>query len=535
MPNAAGFPDIVPYAEWIKGTALTGKPRSADMKKLDEAVLWYEKCGNRVMLERLREALANWQRSKGAGDLWKKSERNHSRMITLLDAQLRGTTDSDALLGVADFMAPAMINARLGVLYLFGNLSIDETLFSVGLEGSLDIAVAGMSHVAATERIKDENSTAADAWEQRAARLDLAKGSIVSAGQILRGGEVLRGASKPPTQSKLRAAWDWLREKLNEVAAKVMALIRERLSSAKDALAAQFSLEALPGHIRKVCDYLAEKFLEKAAPFISAGLDIARVLGTTIDAGLTKFREWMAARDVSVLAGHPGTICEAIRRAMSMSVGQGLFDTLKGGLKLGTEFMTAGAGALATLLAAVLETLVKMIWRMVEIARMNTFFRQAGEHWRTRGVGGLHEQPIRFNAWFRGYAMSSPSLAILALNTGICGDKMHFLQMFRADGAAISQSTFSAGVTYVDSLKVWGARYLRDVGYTFTSGDQMVNALLENALAVNGPLPGAGRKAWQVALGFLSGEGLNVEPRGRVLAEFSRDDLRRARVALPTP
>ena len=96
-----------------------------------------------------------------------------------------------------------------------------------------------------------------------------------------------------------------------------------------------------------------------------------------------------------------------------------------------------------------------------------------------------------------------PALSVLALNSGICGDKMHFLKMFKDDTAVITQATFSAGVKYVDELKVWGSKFLDDAGYSFSSDDPVVTGLLTLAQSHRQESGKAG-KAWNAALGFLN-------------------------------
>ena len=61
--------------------------------------------------------------------------------------------------------------------------------------------------------------------------------------------------------------------------------------------------------------------------------------------------------------------------------------------------------------------------------------------------------PIAFNQWLKGYSLSLPVLPVLALNTGITGNKVLFLQMYQSNDQVVSQSQFDAGVSYLDGLK----------------------------------------------------------------------------------
>ena len=65
------------------------------------------------------------------------------------------------------------------------------------------------------------------------------------------------------------------------------------------------------------------------------------------------------------------------------------------------------------------------------------------------------------------------------MNSGICGSKMSWPSMFKEDGNPISTEAFRDGAAHVDSLKVWGADYLRNSGFAFSSSDEMVGSLLK--------------------------------------------------------
>ena len=207
----------------------------------------------------------------------------------------------------------------------------------------------------------------------------------------------------------------------------------------------------MPALLRKLVDFLCGKLLATLAPFIGAGLDIAKGIANTVDSSITKYREWVQGRDVQLLAGHPGTIVEAIRRAMKLSIGSGVYDIVKGGASLGLQFASQGASTIIDAVVSIMETLAKVIWKIVEIKRIKRFCEQAKGYWDARMQrDALHTRPIAFNGWFKRYAVPIPALSVLALNSGICGDKMHFLAMFKDDENIVTQAEFTAGCKYVD-------------------------------------------------------------------------------------
>ncbi|MDH5540571.1 MAG: hypothetical protein OEY03_14315 [Rhizobacter sp.] len=516
MPGAnATLPAVMTFAEWKKGTARTLHTRSRELKAVDVALEQYEHTPSAMRFARVKEAFGAWKKSKGPGDAWKGSARDQNQIITLLDQQLRGVGDTDVAGGAQAFMEPALINSRLGALYLFGHMDCDDSVFKVALHGAIDLTTASLDYAGGDSNVamgqassalgkgKDAAGKGADFVENKIRAASAGGGTVTS--QQLLGGNVV-----PPTDGRMRQIWESIKATLYEYAQKIWDAIRAQLAGAKQKFAdllsdpAASALAVLPGMLRKLCDLLAGKFLAAAAPFIGAGLDLAKGLANTIDSGVTKFKEWLSGRDVVLLAGHPGTIVQAIRRAMWFSVGEGLYDTVKGGLKLGLEFASSGASVIGALIVSIVEALVTTIWRVIEIIRMRGFFKQAAQYWQVRGeAGALHTRPIAFNNWFKGYAVDMPALSVLALNSGVCGDKMHFLKMYSDDTSVIPQSAFDQGCKYVDELKVWGSKFLGDAGFSFSSQDPVVSGLLKLAQS-HTKETGKGAKAWNAALGFLN-------------------------------
>ena len=74
-----------------------------------------------------------------------------------------------------------------------------------------------------------------------------------------------------------------------------------------------------------------------------------------------------------------------------------------------------------------------------------------------------------------------PAIAVLTLNSGICGDKMVYLSMFNDHDVPITSQEFLRGASYLDHLKVWGVDYLDKCGYSFYSSDPFVAAILDHA------------------------------------------------------
>ncbi len=142
---------LVPYDDWIKHTESLGARRSDELRVLDAALRGYQTDKSQAALTRVKNALNAWKKSQGVGDAWKKSRRNKDGYVELLTTQVEKGGDTDTAWGTTpDFMHENLINARLGVIYLFSHLTVSPRIFNVLLEGGLSIAGAAVSYAGAT-------------------------------------------------------------------------------------------------------------------------------------------------------------------------------------------------------------------------------------------------------------------------------------------------------------------------------------------------------------------------------------------------
>ncbi|EEA01207.1 hypothetical protein BH160DRAFT_3459 [Burkholderia sp. H160] len=506
----ASLPDIIPYDEWLRGTSSLLQVRSSALKNLDEQILLYHRDRTVYQFHLLVSAFEFWQGTIGPGDVGKDASRNGSNYFTLLDHQLQGKGDTDAAAGAQDFMTPDLINSRLGVLYLFGNLEIEDDTFKVLLEGAFDITNAGLglapdSNEAASiaSDVLDNSlvqKSASVALEQVQKKIIKRKEpTLESSGQLMTSSITL-----PALSSAAQRLYEAIRAKVEEGAKRLWEMIRDKVADIRNDPGG-FALDTMPALLRKLVDFLCHKLLATLAPLIGASLDLARGIANTVDSSITKYREWVQGRDVELLTGHPGTIVEAIRRSMKLSIGAGVYDMVKGGASLGLQFASQGASTIVDAVVSIMETLAKVIWKIVEIKRIKRFCEQAKEYWDARMQrDALHTRPIAFNGWFKRYAVPIPALSVLALNTGICGDKMHFLTMFKDNETIITQAEFTAGCKYIDNLKVWGSSYLGDAGFAFKSDDATIKGLLTLAES-HTEVQTWDLKLRKAILGFLNG------------------------------
>ena len=505
MPNPP--PKVMRAEEWYVGTAKTFAKRGTLLTKLDVALFAYERRPNPETLEKLKAAFTAWIDAKGGLDKALLVKRNKRDTVTLLHEQLYGDGESGSLPLRLDLNRAGMIDARRGVVYLFSHMDIKDGIFNIIMHGAIDLASASVSFASATQTIADEAkgidpTKDAELTAQGKASTGLGltqKATDFAAPKIEK--KLAKSQALPftgtdlapkkipytffntptpePTDSKLRQIWNWLVEHLANLANKVIAIIRAKaLGIWGDKSAA--AMEYLPKIARTVINKILAKWLASAAPIIGGILEIGGGILNTMTAAAEKYKEWVTGKGVELMGGHPSTVAQAIRNAMWLSVGEGLYNTLKGGVNLGINFAAAGASAIVSLVISVVEAVATTCWHLVEIMRIRTFFDEARDMWkRIDNSDSLHLQPTAFNKWYSSYALTIPALAVLTLISGICGDKMRYLQMYKADDHVIDQSAFDHGVTYLDNLKIWGYEYLDNAGFSFESSDPLVTHMLE--------------------------------------------------------
>jgi hypothetical protein len=537
--NLAGAPvvELVAYQTWMKETSTLFGGRGDLLKRVDYALAQYQAEPCALALWVLKRQFTEWKGSKAD---WTASSRNQNDLVTLLDRQLAGGRDVDILSPELAFMEEGLIHARLGIVYLYAHLDCDN-FFNILTHGVLDVASAGIEYGSDFLTDADRAAGIDPDKDQRISDLGTASSTMQKTSQVTDkieaavrnkiGNQSLQGTSidlqpktryatpvwltydaPPPPSGPLRALWEKIKEKLYAVAEKLYQMVRAKIDWGKDkakeiwADKREAAVEYVPGLLRKLVNFLLGKLIATVAPLVGGALDIAKGIFNTIEAVVDKVSEWQDRKNVKLLAGTPTTTCEAIRGAMTLCIGEGLYDTLKGTANLAMDVgmgVSAGGTAIAKLVIAVVEALTTTIYRLVEIQRMRNCFADARGMWLVRdSEHALYKHPIVFNNWFKSYALTTPALAMLALNSGICGDKMHFLQMFQDDTKVIAQASFDAGVKYVDDMKIWGASYLTDAAFNFVSNDAMTRGLLELAKSHKDPGESVAKR---LISGFLNG------------------------------
>jgi hypothetical protein len=461
-------PKLIPYDEWRRKTDVIGRKRSAELVGLDHALRGYETTPTDANRDVVQRALDTWKLSQGPGDEWKKSARNKSKRVELLTTLLSGGADSDAAWGLQpNFMHDDLVHSRLGVLYLFSHMSVNPKLFNVILEGGLAVTGSFVSYAGLSTADGGLGNTDA-MWTTR----------TMPAVMTAIGNDFIDGAWSSGQQHIVQPA---LRGKFESFSQAVRNWFAEFARKLLDSLKAKWNCELPIGVAKAVTNSVCGALLNvTAAGIVSGVLDTTRGVVVSTDAAITKFKAWRSGQDVVVAPGHPTAVVDAISRGMWMSLGEGMWQLLKGATNIGIAFGTAGAGLITGIVIAGAEMMAKVFYRLFEVLHMERFFGEAAKHWRHRDMpNALHRQPFAFGRWYRNFVLNTPALAVLTLNSGVCGDKMIWLSMFREDTTPISTDAFQKGVTHLDSLKVWGVDYLKQAGFSFRGTNEMANRFVQ--------------------------------------------------------
>lgn len=445
---------------WRKDTKVTASIADPAGKKkfdaLDKAVVAYLAAPSSVAFAALRHALLEWtghMDGRGGAGAWRKSEHNRMLAVSALYAVVEGKGDSDNATGMPDFMSEGMINARLGILYLFGNLTCDEGKYRIVTHGLLDFSG------------KDSGGLA------KAAR------RAVEAAECL--------APFPPGVPERSALREQVSRALRKVGDSITQGVFSQMAVDGDADDVGGGVEAIwnviPGGLQLVCDQIAERVVQRTVPFAVNTVALGTGLAHAIKAGAERFGVHCRKKDVALLPGVPTTIVDGIKRGMNLALVDDVYGVLRSGGSLTLAGLTGVlAGTVVDVAFSAIEALVAFARRVYDLHRMRLFTDEARAMWARRGQpGSLHLQPYAFNRWYRRTAMRVPAIPVLTLTSGVCGDKMRMLCLFSAEGEVVTQKHLDAGVAYIDKLKEWGAGYLGECGYLFTSPDPLVRALIE--------------------------------------------------------
>ena len=445
------------YATWNKDTylppAVTDLTGQAKFKVLDKAVEAYLKTSSQANLTTMRNALYDWTGYKDQSDgtgAWKKSHRNKKLSISMLMAAIEGSGDTDAGLGMPDFMSESMLKSRLGILYLFAHLACDEGVFRFATNGLLDLNGKGEAKGKPAQR---ETGSEAIGAKQPA-----------------------RNASEEAVRTEVAKA---LRETGDALANAACGQAEDGLDDSTTTHVSRM-WDMIPGGKEAVCSYLADKLMDEISPFLANSVHTVAGFRKAVQAASDRYALHVRGKAVVLVPGVPTSTIDGVKRAMDLSLAGDVYGVLKSGAVLAMEGLApAVAGMIAEMAFSAVEALITITRKVYELYRMRVFTHEAAAYWVQRdAVTSLHRQPYAFNRWYRKAALRVPAIPSLAMKSGLCGDKMHMLCMFTSQGEVITQQRFDEGVVYIDKIKAWGTDYLAGCGYAFSSKEKLVASAL---------------------------------------------------------
>ncbi len=163
------------------------------------------------------------------------------------------------------------------------------------------------------------------------------------------------------------------------------------------------------------------------------------------------------------------------------------------GLDIGDSFLTAvlsaGKGAagvvgspLASTLISVISTALRCIAsvciKVWQASRLKQFFKEAEEYWQKKE---LFNDAVKFNEWFRSYALTIPLVSACALNFAGCSNPIFFFKMLDdADGRPYcGESAYAAATGSLYRTNKSLCEFAKNQGIELTSKDPVINNVIK--------------------------------------------------------
>lgn len=263
----------------------------------------------------------------------------------------------------------------------------------------------------------------------------------------------------------------------------------------KSAWASRYDIDTARkmGALLKKCSVVLIDFITRnALPFLGGAVDLGTGLFRTIREAANRIAAWNDRRNIRLQSGHPEELANAIEHQMSLGIGGGLLDMLKGAAKVSVGVFLPGLGSLVSVVISGIEWMVKLVMRLSEYFGIEQFLLRArslydtekrrarkveGHYEPNTGPGGVITNTEAFTAFFRDGCKCSPLIPMLTLNSGLGGSLMTMLQLFEQDGSQSKRATtnvgsgetreFDRGNNYFTRLKRYSVDYMRASGFKF--------------------------------------------------------------------
>jgi hypothetical protein len=285
-------------------------------------------------------------------------------------------------------------------------------------------------------------------------------------------GAALIGAAFTDAMSKVIDAVTWLIKKLID-------WLKEKLSQAMES-PITVGLDSL----KSLVLVAVKQICASAVPFVGAGIDLATGIAKSFNAIKMKIGAWLDRRKIRITDGHPALLASRIESMLTRDILSGLWVTIKGAIQMALAATIPGIQSLVSAMATAAEWVIKFVMRLAELAALKLFLLKAkskfmeerklttlepgSPHRQIHTSGGLIHNLDEFKKFYQQGCNASPIIAMLTLNTGICGSQWQLQSMFSNIGL-IGQKEFNSGTAYFSRLKKYGRDYLKDCGFKFSA------------------------------------------------------------------
>ena len=488
--------NIPSLSVWLQNTNVRFSVRGSKLRAIDNAIKRNdadhaaqrikETTGN---LHSISMALEAWKKAQGVGEKWKSHPRNKKGEFTKLNDIL----GRERHIGTQSYHQN-LSHARLGVIYLFAHLDVNARVASILLLPAVSIAgfLNGQISSNPHDLFGQAGNTAADHVSQ-----SVTDGIRFAGEPIIAGGgaveDAMMGAKTMRSTSLFLHIVDWLSDFARKIGHNLIELFyRQEIEDGPYVIQVSMILSTVKAAITMAGTIVCETFTGIA----SDSTRLLRHLTRIADAAVDAIRSWWRSRTVSILFGHPSMICDTLKSSMTGQVKKGIYNTMKASAGIALQLLLPLVGsairAVGNMLLSIFETIYNLIEHYVVLQNIRGIAYQCQHFWKAYKETQMqplnarkalfHEDSERFATWYCEIARTSPELIALTLNSGICGNKMEFLNMFNTDkGKLITQEQFSSGVEYVDSLKDYSTNLLIFSDYRFSSDKSDVQGYINNA------------------------------------------------------
>ena len=493
---------------WLNNTNVNFSIRGSKLRAIDAAIKRNETDNTNYMkkhptlghnppheettgnLHSISMALAAWKKAQGVGEKWKSHPRNKKGEFTKLNDIL----GRERHIGTQSYYQN-LSHARLGVIYLFAHLDVHAKVAKMLLLPTVSIAAFLDGQINTSKYNLYDHTSSTSAANDSTLAIDAVRfaGEPIIAGGMAVENAMMDAPSNVRSSSLFMYICEWLSDFARKIGRNLIGLFyRREIKDGPYVIQLSMILSTIKAALTMAATIVCEAF----SAFASDTTRLLRHLSRIADAAVDGIRSWWNSRNVSILFGHPSMICETLKTTMTGQLKKGIYNTMKASAGIAIELLFPLVGSavrvVGNLILSVFETIYNLIEHYVVLQNIRGIAYQCQHFWKAyketqmqplnARTALFHEDNERFATWYREIARTSPELIALTLNSGICGNKMEFLNMFNTDkGTLVTKAQFSSGVEYVDSLKDYSANFLLESDYRFSSEKRDVQGYINIA------------------------------------------------------